>query len=226
MYHDYWAAHPLYWLSLLSSICTCSMGAVDCLVFSLRERPWRHIPSSDGTFLGSFNFWRTIPIKANGALIRPHHGPSQMSQLRFPEANPETPHVEREGGWKSNVARVGRSVRTSGSSEQAVGQAKMARTRLELEKEERRTAGYWSARERRKSTILDIIEGPEHEAREVRFAEGGVEELDCAGAEDYARDGGQRARGEVEAEMGAEVDGEINERFNAEEVQMTRSASI
>lgn len=34
------------------------MGAVDCLIFSLREKPWRNIPASDRTFWGSFCFWR------------------------------------------------------------------------------------------------------------------------------------------------------------------------
>jgi hypothetical protein len=190
MYHDYWAAHPLYWLSLLSSICISSMGAVDCLVFSLRERPWRHIPTSDGSFLGSFNFWRTIPnIKANGAVVRPHRRPSRSAQYVYPEASPETPYVERDAGWKSSVARVGRSVRTSGSSDQAVGQAEMARTRLEMEKEERRSAGYWSAGERRKSMIRDIIEGREHDGREVHFVQIGNEEGGTGGVEDQAGEG-------------------------------------
>jgi hypothetical protein len=206
-YHDYWAAHPLYWLSLLSSICIASMGAVDCLVFSLRERPWRHIPSSDGSFLGSFNFWRTIPpIKANGALVGSHRRPSRAAQHIYPVASPETPHVQRDAGWKSNVARMGRSMRTSGSSDQAMGRAEMARTRLEMEKEERRSAWYWSAGERRKSTIRDTVEGREHDGREVRFADGRHEQGDYIDVEDHAGDGRQPDRDEVEAGMGAELE--------------------
>ncbi|KAF2873465.1 G protein-coupled glucose receptor regulating Gpa2-domain-containing protein, partial [Massariosphaeria phaeospora] len=57
-YQDKWASHPLYWLQLMGTICTAIMGAVDTLIFSFRERPWRHIPTSDGSFLGSFTYWR------------------------------------------------------------------------------------------------------------------------------------------------------------------------
>jgi G protein-coupled receptor GPR1 len=34
------------------------MTFVDVFVFCWRERPWRHIPGSDGTFVGSFMWWR------------------------------------------------------------------------------------------------------------------------------------------------------------------------
>ena len=58
MYNDSKAEHPTYWLSLAATICVTSIGAVDCLIFSLRERPWGHIASSDGSFWGSFVWWR------------------------------------------------------------------------------------------------------------------------------------------------------------------------
>lgn len=56
-YTDYYVQHPIVSLNILSFICLASIGWVDALVFSLRERPWRHIPGSDGTFWGSFRFW-------------------------------------------------------------------------------------------------------------------------------------------------------------------------
>ena len=34
------------------------MGFADVCVFCWRERPWHHIPDSDGTFFGSFCHWR------------------------------------------------------------------------------------------------------------------------------------------------------------------------
>ncbi|PSN62168.1 hypothetical protein BS50DRAFT_139186 [Corynespora cassiicola Philippines] len=52
MYQDHYAAHPVYWLMLLNFMCVTLMGTVDCLVFSLRERPWRFIRGADGTFWG------------------------------------------------------------------------------------------------------------------------------------------------------------------------------
>ncbi|KAA8627531.1 plasma membrane G-protein coupled receptor [Pyrenophora tritici-repentis] len=48
-YQDHYVQHPIYFLRLGSTICITSMGFVDCVIFSLREKPWRKIPSSDGT---------------------------------------------------------------------------------------------------------------------------------------------------------------------------------
>ncbi|KAJ4352446.1 G protein-coupled receptor gpr1 [Didymosphaeria variabile] len=144
-YKDEFAAHPLYWLSMINVICLTSMGAIDCLVFSLRERPWRHIPSSDGSFLGSFMWWRTFP-HANGAPLPPHLRPNESQRCMNPDASPGTPNAQRElEGWRGGVMRAGRNVvtqtRNSGnSSDQARTQAVMARMRLELEKEDRRVA--------------------------------------------------------------------------------------
>lgn len=57
-YSDYYAAHPVFAISLLASFCTTTLGLVDVIIFSWRERPWLHISGSDGTLLGSFCFWR------------------------------------------------------------------------------------------------------------------------------------------------------------------------
>jgi len=56
-YTDYYVQHPVLWLNILSFVCLASLGWVDALVFSLREKPWLHMPGSDGTFWGSFRFW-------------------------------------------------------------------------------------------------------------------------------------------------------------------------
>ncbi|KAF1955716.1 hypothetical protein CC80DRAFT_78023 [Byssothecium circinans] len=142
MYNDFWAAHPVYWLSLISTICLTSMGAVDCLIFSLRERPWRHIPSSDGTFFGSFAWWLTFSTRHNnGSISTPVVRPIETSHRAVTEANPDTPNVSTSGpGWMGNIIRAGRDVRTSGSSDHAKVQAEMARHRLGIEREERRAA--------------------------------------------------------------------------------------
>ncbi|KAI9724162.1 MAG: hypothetical protein M1828_003907 [Chrysothrix sp. TS-e1954] len=60
-YSDYSAQHPVFGLSLASAGCIASIGLMDCLIFSLRERPWRQIRGSDGTISGSFMFWRHDP---------------------------------------------------------------------------------------------------------------------------------------------------------------------
>lgn len=58
MYNDNYAHRPLWALRLGATVCVSSMGLIDCLVFFLRERPWQRIPTSDGTFLGSFAIWK------------------------------------------------------------------------------------------------------------------------------------------------------------------------
>ena len=57
-YSNYYAQHPFFALTVLSIFCQNIMGFCDVCVFCWREKPWRHIPGSDGTFLGSFLFWR------------------------------------------------------------------------------------------------------------------------------------------------------------------------
>ncbi|KAF9739645.1 hypothetical protein PMIN06_011951 [Paraphaeosphaeria minitans] len=190
-YTDQFAARPVYWLSMINVICVTSMGAIDCLIFSLRERPWRHIPSSDGSFLCSFVWWRTS-AKPNGVLVPSRVRPSGLVHRANAEANPDTPHARAEPGWKDSVIRAGRNVgthsRTSGSSsDQAKTQAWMARTRLELEKEDRRVSKgmHWGeetsrtpkARVETALTGLATIESPEEEKR----VELGVEEHEGSG---------------------------------------------
>ncbi|KXS94008.1 hypothetical protein AC578_1746 [Pseudocercospora eumusae] len=57
-YSNHFAQHPIYAISLLNIFCQNIMGFTDVSIFSWREKPWRHIPGSDGTFFGSFMFWR------------------------------------------------------------------------------------------------------------------------------------------------------------------------
>jgi len=57
-YSDYFAQNPIFALSAISSFCQTFMGFADVCVFCWRERPWHHIPGSNGSFLGSFCFWR------------------------------------------------------------------------------------------------------------------------------------------------------------------------
>ncbi|KAI7170648.1 hypothetical protein KC343_g1567 [Hortaea werneckii] len=57
-YSDRFAQRPVTGLVAVNVFCQCFMGFADVVVFSWREKPWRHIPGSDGTFGGSFCFWR------------------------------------------------------------------------------------------------------------------------------------------------------------------------
>lgn len=56
-YDDKFASNPPFGLSCTTIIFLCSQAAVDCWLFSTREKPWRHIPGNDGSFWGSLRFW-------------------------------------------------------------------------------------------------------------------------------------------------------------------------
>ena len=57
-YINYLAQHPIFPIAVLQLFCLCIMTFADVFVFCWRERPWRHIPGSDGTFLGSLKWWK------------------------------------------------------------------------------------------------------------------------------------------------------------------------
>jgi G protein-coupled receptor GPR1 len=78
-YSDRFAQNPVFPLSLLSSFCQTFMGFADVSVFCWRERPWRHIPGGDGTFLGSFVFWKCYEVK--GWSRRESKAPGHMPSL-------------------------------------------------------------------------------------------------------------------------------------------------
>lgn len=80
-YDDKFAVNPPFGLSCITTICICSQAAVDCWLFSTREKPWRHIPGSNGGFWSSLKFWagwdgvrertaRTGPGKTRDEMVR------------------------------------------------------------------------------------------------------------------------------------------------------------
>ncbi|KAF2265702.1 hypothetical protein CC78DRAFT_542954 [Lojkania enalia] len=158
MYYDKWGAHPLYWLSLLSTMCITIMGAVDCLIFSLRERPWRHIPGTNGTFLGSFMFRRGTRRGEGSASMEPDAANGLRRNLTDMEISPETPVLEPKltGALLSSVPSPvggGKWKKNSRSSDGHKREAGFARARLEMEKEERRTAKAEKEEKARKEEI-------------------------------------------------------------------------
>ncbi|KAK3678172.1 G protein-coupled receptor gpr1 [Recurvomyces mirabilis] len=57
-YSNYYAQNPIFAISFLNIFCQCFLGFADVCVFCWREKPWKHVPGSDGTFVGSFRFWQ------------------------------------------------------------------------------------------------------------------------------------------------------------------------
>jgi hypothetical protein len=127
-YSDYWANHPVWLIRLGQTLCFCSMGFIDCLIFCVREKPWRNIPSSDRTVWGSLAVWRT-------------------SRASFAETNSTATRVRADGSIAEErgmtesaherVARVRQSVRTGAGDDHTLIAAEQARKRLDLEKGER-----------------------------------------------------------------------------------------
>ena len=115
-YWDKYAHHPIEGLRVSANLCISLMGFVDALIFSLREKPWRGIEASDGSFWGSFVF---------------HHrdgGDVERDEERV------------RGSFSGSARERGRgsqSYRTSASGDGARAAAELARLRLDMEREER-----------------------------------------------------------------------------------------
>ncbi|KAL2354415.1 G protein-coupled glucose receptor regulating Gpa2-domain-containing protein [Cryomyces antarcticus] len=128
-YSDFYAQHPPYPLAVVTVFCLTFMGAVDCLVFTLRERPWRHIPGADGTFLGSFAFWAH---GRNGDWLTP----VRRGSIAHANANAEAQHSPPQSpGHKAH--RHTASGGGGGGTERAVAASSLAYERLARERQER-----------------------------------------------------------------------------------------
>lgn len=162
-YMDYFAQHPVYALQILQVFMLTIMTHVDVVVFCWRERPWRHIPGSDGSFLGSFLWWRycfkrvwsdarrasvtpsLVPTevsndekeKENSSDVPPQHGlvnSLRSSVNRFSPAQRHS-HASSENSTQSrSVVPQARSF--SGGSDHQYLQSQMAHERLALERAE------------------------------------------------------------------------------------------
>lgn len=148
-YSDKYAAHPIPILALLSTLSLTIAGTVDCIVFGWREKPWQHVPGSDGTFLGSFKFWTFGGRKRRWATPAPKRlpslerdeeeaagGPAQDSnRARRPSAQPRLGSVPN-----SNKPMVHMHKKTfSGTSDRATRAADQAAERLALERADRQS---------------------------------------------------------------------------------------
>jgi hypothetical protein len=124
MYFDRYVQRPIWFLRLGAAVCMSSMGFVDCLVFSLREKPWQHISPEDGWPWESLKIWKSI--KSTRHNVR--------SLLQGRSAGRGLALSKRLTTRRPTGAQ-----RTSSSDDYA-RKAKQARVRLELERRERHTA--------------------------------------------------------------------------------------
>ena len=141
-YQDRWAQYPMYALRVANMLCITLMGFVDCVIFSMREKPWRSIDSSDGTFWGSLLSHGGFDWE-NGNSTRRTSTAGHETAMSMRRTLAEGPPVGRFRG----------SVRAGAGSDVGRNAAIQARTRLLLEMEERK------ARLRRESTVTEVDVG-------------------------------------------------------------------
>ncbi|KAI9723989.1 MAG: hypothetical protein M1812_000707 [Candelaria pacifica] len=91
-FSDNYLAHPPFAFLCCAGFSLAFQTAVYCLLFSTREKPWKHIPGSDGSFFGSFMFWNHVSA---GEVSRWHPRQRHISHAnaggrRKPDAVEET----------------------------------------------------------------------------------------------------------------------------------------
>ena len=82
-YDDRFVTNPPFGLSCAATIFVCSQAAVDCWLFSTREKPWKSIPGNDGSFWGSLRFWSGRKCVSKRKLV---HGPGKTRDEMIREA--------------------------------------------------------------------------------------------------------------------------------------------
>ncbi|XP_014556859.1 hypothetical protein COCVIDRAFT_98685 [Bipolaris victoriae FI3] len=130
MYNDYYARKPIWGIRLANSFCIVSMGFVNCLVFSLQEKPWRGIATSDGTLLGSFFVWNG----RNDRWTRRLRGRSRSAGAGGAPRGEVAQRSLSDGGLHGPRRSIGSSAGFYGYSRV---EKNWARERLEWEREER-----------------------------------------------------------------------------------------
>jgi hypothetical protein len=136
-YNDYYASHPLWFTRIGQTICMASMGFVDCLIFTVREKPWRNIPTSDGTIWGSLAVWRSPRSSFAESISRSRNASATGSRSGSLSASNRNRSMTGSAVTNSRVQRVKNSVRTSASDDYTRMAADQARKRLDMEKVER-----------------------------------------------------------------------------------------
>lgn len=124
-YSDYWAQHPPVSLSGVVIFCLTIMGAADSFVFSLRERPWRKIPGTDKSFLGSFRPAKTY-----------RNSDGDDEKMITGDDTPSRSHIFKNPF--SRLASGHGSLNRDSRSERAVLAREMAKERLAAEQADRR----------------------------------------------------------------------------------------
>lgn len=153
-YSDRFAQHPVFAIRLLTSFCQSFMGFADVCVFCWRERPWRHCRNSDGTFFGSFVFWRDHDDSNGDWSRRESRAPSHMPSIAEKGGASHSPTQSSQAGLLASLRRWSMSRKSSspnasihrpalaqkrafsGGAGRQTKEAELAHERLRMERED------------------------------------------------------------------------------------------
>lgn len=99
LYSDYFVMHPLFPLNCVNVAILSLQGAVNCIVFGIREKPWRMAEKCNGTLLNSFKFWK------DDWSIKPNVMGATLSRVGARKARSRVPKVGRTSGEMLAEAR-------------------------------------------------------------------------------------------------------------------------
>lgn len=99
-YDDKFASKAPFGLTVVTTICICSQAAVDCWLFSTREKPWRQIPGIDGSFWESVKFWSGWEGLGKRGTV---HGPGKSREEMVREARAAYQRRDVEFAQRRNV---------------------------------------------------------------------------------------------------------------------------
>ena len=183
-YNDHFAQHPIFALGVVQTVCVTVMTTADVLVFCWRERPWHHIPGSDGTFLGSLMWWQFCFKSSWAAERRASRVPSFVPGEKSADDEHSSPRVlrsikrwsgrrkrssllgsEASGATPSFARRTPHTRQFSGGSDRKRMEIEMAHQRLALERAEYEQ-NRQSLQERRTSVISRLQQQSTPERKE------------------------------------------------------------
>lgn len=116
------------------------MGFVDCLIFSIREKPWQSISTSDGTLWGSFAVFHGKGRVRHASAAGSERETTATTMSGVP-LETKSVRTSMQQSMVGGITRIRSGVRMSSSSNERMQVAlSEARARLELEKEDRLAA--------------------------------------------------------------------------------------
>ena len=95
-YSDYYATHPPFWLSILSTCCLALQAGVEAVVFSWRERPWTMVDEKSPLSMSSVrhSVRQSILCQPADEVAQPEHDDGQ-----------DQPPSKRDASWWEEEGR-------------------------------------------------------------------------------------------------------------------------